>query len=77
MLQERLDYLLEKVERTHAQGIIFWTVKFCEPELFDVPQLVEALKRRGLATLVLDTEINQGLSGQLSTRVEAFVEMMG
>lgn len=76
-VQERLDYLLEKVERTHARGIIFWTVKFCEPELFDVPQLVEALKRRGLATLVLDTEINQGLSGQLSTRVEAFVEMMG
>ena len=76
-IQERLDHLLEKVERTRARGIIFWTVKFCEPELFDVPQLVEALKRRGLATLVLDTEINQGLSGQVSTRVAAFVEMMG
>jgi benzoyl-CoA reductase/2-hydroxyglutaryl-CoA dehydratase subunit BcrC/BadD/HgdB len=75
-VQERLDYLLEKVERTHARGVIFWTVKFCEPELFDVPQLVEELKRRGLATLVVDTEINQGLSGQLGTRVEAFVEMM-
>ena len=75
-VQERLDYLLEKVERTNARGVIFWTVKFCEPELFDVPQLVEALKRRGLVTLVADTEINQGLSGQMGTRVEAFVEMM-
>jgi benzoyl-CoA reductase/2-hydroxyglutaryl-CoA dehydratase subunit BcrC/BadD/HgdB len=76
-IQERLDYLLEKVGRTGARGVIFWTVKFCEPELFDVPQLVEALKRRGLATLVLDTEINQGLSGQVGTRLEAFVEMIG
>lgn len=74
-IQERIDYLLEKVERTGAKGIIFWTVKFCEPELFDVPQLVEALKGRGLATLVLDTEINRGLSGQVETRLEAFVEM--
>jgi benzoyl-CoA reductase/2-hydroxyglutaryl-CoA dehydratase subunit BcrC/BadD/HgdB len=38
---------------------------------------VEALKRQGLATLVLDTEINQGLSGQVGTRLEAFVEMIG
>jgi len=75
-VQERLDYLLEKVERTGARGVIVWTVKFCEPELFDVPQLVEALKRRGLATLVVDAEVNQGVSGQLATRVEAFVEMM-
>lgn len=75
-VQERLDYLLEKVERTGARGVIVWTVKFCEPELFDVPQLAEALKKRGLATLVVDTEINRSLSGQLATRVEAFVEMM-
>lgn len=75
-VQERLDYLLEKAERTRARGVIFWTVKFCEPELFDVPQLVEGVKKRGLSTLVVDAEINQGLSGQLGTRLEAFVEMM-
>jgi benzoyl-CoA reductase/2-hydroxyglutaryl-CoA dehydratase subunit BcrC/BadD/HgdB len=75
-LQERLDFLLEKVRRADARGIIFWMVKFCEPELFDVPQIAQELKRRGLAILVVDTEINQGLSGQLRTRLEAFVEMM-
>ena len=34
-------------------------VKFCEPELFDVPQLVKELKKRGLATLVIDSELSR------------------
>lgn len=75
-VSERLDYLLEKIDRTGAKGVIFYMVKFCEPELFDVPQLVEELKKRGFPTLIIDTELYQGLSGQLKTRVEAFVEMI-
>ena len=75
-LEERLKHLLQKTERSGAKGVIFYTVKFCEPELFDIPQLVEELKKRGLATLVMDTELNQGVSGQMRTRVEAFAEMI-
>lgn len=75
-VSERLDYLLEKIDCTGAKGVIFYMVKFCEPELFDIPQLVEELKARGLVTLIIDTELHQGLSGQLKTRVEAFVEMI-
>jgi benzoyl-CoA reductase/2-hydroxyglutaryl-CoA dehydratase subunit BcrC/BadD/HgdB len=76
-LEERKSFLMDKIERSGAQGVIFSMVKFCEPELFDVPQLVEGLKGRGIPTLVLDTDLNQGLSGQMSTRVEAFVELLG
>lgn len=75
-LKEREDYLFQKIELSKAKGIIFYMVKFCETELFDVPHLVEELKKRGLATLLIDCEVNQGLSGQLETRVEAFVEMI-
>ncbi|MGD9031380.1 MAG: 2-hydroxyacyl-CoA dehydratase family protein [Desulfobacteraceae bacterium] len=75
-VSERLDYLLEKMDHTGARGVIFYMVKFCEPELFDIPQLVEELKKRGFLALIIDTELHQGLSGQLKTRVEAFVEMI-
>lgn len=75
-LQERLDYLLAAAEQSGAKGVIFYLVKFCEPELFDVPILSEELKKRGLACLTLDVELNQGLSGQMATRVEAFLEMI-
>jgi benzoyl-CoA reductase/2-hydroxyglutaryl-CoA dehydratase subunit BcrC/BadD/HgdB len=72
----RCDHLLEKVKRSNAAGVIFCMVKFCEPELFDLPLVIEALKQRKLATLALDTEINQGMSGQVQTRIEAFVEIL-
>jgi benzoyl-CoA reductase/2-hydroxyglutaryl-CoA dehydratase subunit BcrC/BadD/HgdB len=76
-IRERLEHLITKVERSNAQGVIFWIVKFCEPELFDMPHLIEGLKQRGLPTLVIDVEANQELTGQLTTRIEAFVEMLG
>ena len=75
-VRERLNDLLGKIGQSGAHGVIFNTVKFCEPELFDIPQLVGELKKRGLATLVIDSELNQGLSGQMRTRIEAFVEMI-
>jgi benzoyl-CoA reductase/2-hydroxyglutaryl-CoA dehydratase subunit BcrC/BadD/HgdB len=75
-IAERSKHLLRQVERSGAKGVIFNTVKFCEPELFDIPQLVEGVKRKGIATLVMDTELNQGVSGQMRTRVEAFTEMI-
>jgi len=74
---ERLKRLLELVRAGQARGVIFCPVKFCEPELFDLPILTAELKARGVPTLVLDLEVNQGLSGQLRTRVEAFAEMLG
>ncbi|MGM0426647.1 MAG: 2-hydroxyacyl-CoA dehydratase subunit D [Thermodesulfobacteriota bacterium] len=75
-IHKRIDTLMEKIEKTGARGVILYMVKFCEPELFDVPLISEAVKRRGIPTLVLDVELNQGLTGQLTTRVEAFVEMI-
>jgi benzoyl-CoA reductase/2-hydroxyglutaryl-CoA dehydratase subunit BcrC/BadD/HgdB len=75
-ISDRLQFILERVERSGAKGVIFCMVKFCEPELFDVPLLVEGLKERGLATLIVDVELNRGVSGQLATRLEAFVEML-
>jgi benzoyl-CoA reductase/2-hydroxyglutaryl-CoA dehydratase subunit BcrC/BadD/HgdB len=76
-IAERAEYLFRLVEATGAKGVIFNVVKFCEPEWFDIPNLKEELKKRGISTLSLDTELNQGLSGQMVTRVEAFVEMIG
>jgi len=75
-IQERLDFMTDKVRKSGAQGIIFCGIKFCEPEWFDVPQMVAAAKDAGLKILLLDLEVGQPLSGQLSTRVEAFVEML-
>ncbi len=76
-LEKRIEHLLHKVRKSRARGVIFWTVKFCEPELFDLPPLIEAMKKEGIRTMVIESELNQSPSGQIRTRLEAFIEMMG
>jgi len=76
-LRERTDCLIEKIVASKAQGVIFYLTKFCEPEWFDAPVMAEAVKEAGVPALTVDVDLNEGLSGQLTTRIEAFVEMLG
>lgn len=76
-INQRLNYLLEMVERKGARGVFFYTVKFCEPELFDLPQLRNGLQLKGIPSLILELDINDPLTNQTLTRIEAFMEMIG
>jgi benzoyl-CoA reductase/2-hydroxyglutaryl-CoA dehydratase subunit BcrC/BadD/HgdB len=59
-----------------AQGVIFYEVKFCEPELFDLPNLRSGLKEQGLASIIIEVDINNPLPRQVATRIGAFLEML-
>ena len=77
-IAQRRDYLFNMIDdATGVKGVIFYMVKFCEPEWFDIPNLVDELKTREIPALVLDIELNQEFSGQVATRLEAFMEMIG
>jgi len=76
-LEARIQHLLNLVKAARASGVIFWHLKFCEPEAFDLPMLRAALKSAGIPSMVMETDLNQGLGGQLATRLEAFTEMLG
>ena len=76
-ISERLNHLLNLANGSNAKGIVFLIPKFCEPELFDLPQLKQGLQKAEISALVIETELNCGLTGQLTTRLEAFIEMLG
>ncbi len=73
-IEERVLFLTRLLERSRAEAVIFWTTKFCEPELFDLPPLTKELGKRGVRVLHIETELNEGVSAQVATRLEAFVE---
>ncbi len=73
-ISSRRDHLRELVFSTQARGIIFYEVKFCEPELFDLPILRTELQKSGVRSLVVEMDLNDPLSQQVLTRVEAFME---
>ncbi len=73
-ISERVEYLASMAEQRGAKGVIFLMVKFCEPEYFDLPILQRELGRKGIRSVVLETEPGQGLGLHLVTRLEAFLE---
>lgn len=73
----RIARLRRLAQESGARGVVLHTVKFCEPELFDVPVVRRALEESGLKVLHVETELEPRVTGQIATRLEAFVEMLG
>lgn len=74
--RSRADHLLSLVRERGAHGVIFARQKFCEPHGFDYVQMIRALGEAGVPHLLIELE-QASQAGQLRTRVEAFVEMIG
>jgi len=72
----RIDYLSRLFHDSGAAGVVVHTVKFCEPELFDVPAIRKHFSAANVPVLLLEGELEAELSGQMVTRIEAFVEMV-
>lgn len=70
------ETLLKEVQKSGAKGVIFLLYKYCETHFFDYPDLKQALESKGIPTLLLEVEDPSYSTGQLKTRVEAFVEML-
>ena len=76
LISARIEHLRRLATATGARGILFYAVKYCEPELYDIPLLVQGMRDRGLQTLVIETEVGAPLEDRTTGRIEAFMEMM-
>jgi len=74
--KRRADQLVRQVRGSGAAGVLLHNVRFCEPELFDVPAIEARMEEEGFPLLVLDTEVERDLPAAVTTRLEAFVEML-
>jgi benzoyl-CoA reductase/2-hydroxyglutaryl-CoA dehydratase subunit BcrC/BadD/HgdB len=75
-IKARCDHLLQLVQTSGARGVVFYEIKFCEPELFDLPLLRKALAEAEIASIAVEVDINEPLPQRALTRLEAFVEMI-
>ena len=73
---KRLEHLLNLVDKYHVDGIIFIKMKFCDLYAFDGFMFNEALKEIDVPILELEREYHQCSSGQMQTRIQAFMEMI-
>ena len=73
---DRHPYLLNKVKACGADGVLFWYIKFCEPDAFDRPQLMKYLKDEGIPVAFVDLELTMTNFDAVRTRIGAFCEIL-
>jgi benzoyl-CoA reductase/2-hydroxyglutaryl-CoA dehydratase subunit BcrC/BadD/HgdB len=76
-LDRRIDNILALVERYKIDGIISYTLKFCDPELMFYPFLKTVLEEKEIPHLHFEGDATIGSLGQMRTRIQAFAEMLG
>jgi len=73
---ERFNRIIEAARDFKVDGVISQTIRYCVPYCHDLPLLTERLKVEGIPILALDVEYGTSGSGQIQTRVQAFLEML-
>ena len=74
---ERREYVKKLVEEYHADGVIYEQAKFCDFWGYERMLNTEILREEyGVPTIGIDREYVVRGSGQLSTRIQAFVESL-
>ena len=60
-----------------VQGVIFYIIRYCDTHELDVPDVKEYLEQHvEVPVLPLEDDYNVPATGQLRTRIEAFLEML-
>ncbi|MHA1147861.1 MAG: 2-hydroxyacyl-CoA dehydratase subunit D [Promethearchaeota archaeon] len=73
---DRFIFLKELAEKYEIDGVINIAQKFCEPILYDHPYMNKKFKELGIPYLFIEMLYNREQYAQLSTRFEAFAEML-
>jgi benzoyl-CoA reductase/2-hydroxyglutaryl-CoA dehydratase subunit BcrC/BadD/HgdB len=74
---EQVAMLKDTLAEFRADGIIFQRMKFCDPWAGDGHNLFWRMKQESIPFLGLEREYQVAASGQVKTRVQAFLEQMG
>jgi len=75
-VQARAAHLAALAEAGDAGAVLFFLVKFCEPELFYIPQMRTTLEAADLSSVVIEVDVCDPLPGQAITRAQALVESL-
>lgn len=75
-IADRIEHLLHLAKETQARGVVFYQIKFCEPELFDLPIVRDGLHSAGIPSVAVEVDLSEPISQAILNRIEAFLEMI-
>ncbi|MBF0243080.1 MAG: 2-hydroxyacyl-CoA dehydratase [Desulfamplus sp.] len=75
--QDRLNHVAQMAEKYRADGVIHYSLQFCQPYIMESIPVEKALEGKDIPTLRVETDYGMEDAGQLKTRVQAFIEQLG
>jgi benzoyl-CoA reductase/2-hydroxyglutaryl-CoA dehydratase subunit BcrC/BadD/HgdB len=76
-LENRFGYLKQFAQDFKVNATILYIIRYCDTQELDVPDVRDYLKGQGYPVLHLEDDYNLTTIGQLRTRIQAFLEMIG
>ena len=73
---ERMDNIKKLAEETKVDGVIHYSLMFCQPYTHETFKVEKTLTEAEVPMLAIETDYSMEDVEQLKTRVEAFVEMI-
>ena len=68
--------LIEQAKELKADGVIYFQMKFCDPEEFDYPVVKKELEAAGIPLLYLEVDQLMDSVEPLRTRIQSFAELL-
>lgn len=72
--QDRIEKIINKSKE--VDGVIVYSLKYCDPLLFQLSKFIKVLKEISMPVLVVEDDYTMGNKEQIRTRLEAFMEMV-
>lgn len=76
-LENRFGYIRNFAQAWQVNGAIFYIVRYCDTCELEGPDLKEYLNNLKIPVLMIEDDYSTSTIGQLRTRVQAFLEMIG
>ncbi len=72
----RLEQVKKMAEKYNADGVLHYTLQFCQPYQQESLEVASELEKAGIPVLTVETDYSQEDMAQIKTRAEAFIEML-
>ena len=73
---ERLDDIVRLAREYQVDGVVHYNLQFCHTYANEAVKVQKALLKEGIPLLCIETDYSSADTGQLRTRVDAFLEMI-
>lgn len=72
----RIDDIIKYAKDYNVDGIVYYNLSFCHTYAVEYQSVEKSLKEAGIPIMKIETDYSEEDSGQIKTRVEAFLEMI-